>query len=53
MCATSPEIAKQCFFQTYSEGFGKTTVIEFLLRYAGIPASLKRLTAYSALFRQR
>ena len=31
-------VARQCFFQTASDGQGKTTVMEFLLRQASIPA---------------
>ncbi len=40
MCATLPELAKECFRQTGSEGQGNTTVLEFLLRQALIPSYL-------------
>ncbi len=50
MCAIPPELAKECFRQTGSEGQGKTTVLEFLLRQALIPTSWNRRVVYSAIF---
>ena len=48
-CAMSPYGASCHLRTTCADGLGKTTVTEFLFRHAGMPSSLKRLTAYSAI----
>ena len=39
--AISPDVARQCFFQTTLMGKGKTTVMEFCCAGASIPRGLK------------